>query len=233
MRGHPGGAYGRGVLAPRDAYRTWASTYEQETAVSALEDRIVREISPSTQGRRILDAGCGTGRRVRSCEGLPKLALGLDLVPEMLLAGWPGGTPFLRVAADLRRMPVRDATFDLVWCRLVIGHVPDFEVAYGELARVTRAGGDLFLSDFHPAAVAAGHRRTFRDAGGRVLGVEHHTRSIAEHLGAAGAVGWVHVATVEAAAGGPEKPYYERAGRLEQFVRERDLPLVAVMHFRL
>lgn len=41
-------------------------------------------------------------------------------------------------AADL---PVADSSVDLVWCRDVLVHVADLEVAYAEFARVLRPGG--------------------------------------------------------------------------------------------
>jgi len=210
----------------------WAPSYESETAVSALEERVFRDVAPDSAGLRVLDVGCGTGRRLAAIGGHAALAIGLDLVPEMLQAGRRNGRVATVVAADLRHVPLRSNSFDQVWCRLVIGHVPDPEVAYRELGRVTRVGGDLIVSDFHSAAVAAGHRRTFRDPSGVVREVEHHAQTPAAHVAMAAAAGWSHVATVEAAAGEPEARFYEKVGRLDQLERERALPLVMVLWLR-
>jgi len=226
--GEPGGAR----LTPADAYRLWAPSYNGETVVSALEDRVARSVMPDLVGLRLLDVGCGTGRRLPPSESGPALSVGMDLVPEMLSAGKRARGHRMIAAGDVRRLPFVTAAFDVVWCRLVLGHVDDVRTAYRELARVSGPGAHLIVSDFHPAAVAAGHTRTFQDAGGTVREVEHHVHESAAHVDAAGACGWTVAATIEAAAAEPERPFYERAGRLRQLDLEAELPLVLLMCFR-
>ena len=46
-------------------YTLWAPLYE-ETAVSALEDRVVSGLGSDARGAALLDVGCGTGRRLRN-----------------------------------------------------------------------------------------------------------------------------------------------------------------------
>jgi malonyl-CoA O-methyltransferase len=218
-------------LRTADAYRLWAPTYARETAVSALEDRIVQGVMPRVHARRLLDVGCGTGRRLDAVAEGSALSVGVDLVPEMLEAGSPRRSG-LRIAGDVRALPVRSDSFDLVWCRLVLGHVRDLDAAYAELGRVSRPGADLIVSDFHVAAVAAGHTRTFRDASGQVREVEHHPHTPGAHESTARSSGWNMARMIEAPAGAEERDYYERAGRLAQLESEADLPLVLVMCFR-
>lgn len=213
-------------LAARDAYRLWAPAYEGETAVSALETRAVAEVSPPVAGLALLDAGCGTGRRLRDAAGDARLAVGVDLVPEMLAAGSPGPP---RVAGDVRRLPFRAGLFDLVWCRLVLGHLPALGPAYAELGRLARPGARLIVSDFHPAAAAAGHRRTFRDGEGRVREVVHNVHTLADHRRAAAGAGWTLEEARDVTPGPGERPFYERAGRAADYERQRSLPLVLVL----
>ncbi|MFW6078218.1 MAG: hypothetical protein ACODAE_01265, partial [Gemmatimonadota bacterium] len=53
------------ALPARDAYRLWARTYDEaETAVSALDELAVRRLTPPLDGLTLLDAACGTGRRL-------------------------------------------------------------------------------------------------------------------------------------------------------------------------
>ncbi|HEX6908925.1 MAG TPA: class I SAM-dependent methyltransferase, partial [Longimicrobium sp.] len=145
-------------LAPREAYRLWAPVYEGETAVSFVDDRLVGALTPPLRGRRLLDAGCGTGRRLRDA-GDAALVAGADLTPEMLACGRraDGPAPALLAAADVRALPFAARAFDVVWCRLVVGHLPTLHQAYGELARVCRPGGTVIVTDFHPEAARAGH----------------------------------------------------------------------------
>lgn len=220
-------------LPAREAYALWAPGYDRETAVSALEERVVSDLTPPLEGRSLLDAGCGTGRRLLRAPGGPVRAVGVDLVPEMIAAGRAerrrGGAAL--VVGDFCHLPFRDALFDVLWCRLAMGHVPETDEVYRELARVSAPGAFLVVSDFHPEAVAAGHARTFHDARGRLHAVEHHVHTVADHRRCAGAAGWTPGRILHVPAGSEERPFYERAGRLEQFRRDADLPLVLVMCF--
>jgi malonyl-CoA O-methyltransferase len=217
-------------LSPAAGYRLWAATYAEETAVSALEDRVVRDLLPEPTGRRLLDVGCGVGRRLRGARDSAALAVGLDLVPEMLLAA-EGGARRMFVAGDVSILPFAEGSFDLLWCRLVLGHVFDLEAPYREMARVSAAPATLIVSDFHPQAIAAGHTRSFRDRAGVRREIEHRVHEAARHEEAAARAGWKLVARVDAPAGEEERTFYERTGRLRQFELENGLPLVLVMRF--
>ena len=219
-------------LSPATGYRLWAPTYAGETVVSALEERVVRNLLPELSGRRLLDVGCGIGRRLVDTAESAALAVGLDLVPEMLVAGSRRGRKAF-VAGDVAALPLADRAFDVVWCRLVLGHVPDLSGPYRELARVSYTPASLIVSDFHPRAVAAGHTRSFRDGAGHLHEIEHRVHEAAEHEAAAARFGWELVAMVDAPAGEEERPFYERSGKLRQFELESGLPLVLVMRFAL
>jgi malonyl-CoA O-methyltransferase len=213
------------VLSAREGYRLWAPTYEGETAVSFLENSLVAEMTPPLAGLRLLDAGCGTGRRLRDADAA--LAVGADLSPEMLSA--TGGTGL--AAADLRALPFASATFDVVWCRLVIGHLPNFAQAYRELGRVCRAGGTVIVTDFHADAVAAGHRRTFRAADGELREVEHHVHPARAQVAAAGEAGLRLADRREGRVGPLIQPFYERAGRAGAYEQQRGLAVVLALAF--
>ncbi|MBX6366196.1 MAG: methyltransferase domain-containing protein, partial [Gemmatimonadetes bacterium] len=135
-------------------------------------------------------------------------------------------------AADVRALPFAAGAFDLVWCRLVVGHLPDLAAAYAELARVCAPGGDIVVTDFHPDAAHAGHARTFRDATGRVHAVEHHVHTPVEHLRAAAAAGLEAVAWRDGVVGPAVRALYERAGRLDAYEAQLGLPLVLAVAFR-
>lgn len=209
------------VLSAREGYRLWASHYETETAVSHLENRLVADLCVPTSGRRLLDVGCGTGRRLRDTEA--SLGVGVDLTPEMLQAA--SGAHSL-AAADVRSLPVASASFDVVWCRLVIGHVRDLDIAYAELSRVCRVGGAVIVTDICSVAVDAGHRRTFRDAQGATREVEHFVHSPEQHAMAALDAGLVTELRREGVVGPDIKRFYEEAGRLAAYDEQQGMPLV-------
>jgi malonyl-CoA O-methyltransferase len=219
-------------LPPREAYRLWAPVYEGETAVSFVDDRLVAMLTPPLAGLRLLDAGCGTGRRLRTVADAALVA-GADLTPEMLACGRgvDGASPLL-AAADVRALPFASASFDVVWCRLVIGHLADPVPVYAELARVCRPGGTVIVTDFHPAAARAGHTRSFRDAGGRLHHVEHHVHLAGEHHRAARAAGLERTARRDGSIGPELRDFYERAGRLDRYLMDAGLPIVIAFAFR-
>jgi malonyl-CoA O-methyltransferase len=220
------------VLDAREGYRLWAPTYSAETAFSRLEDKAARALTPPLAGLRLLDAGCGTGRRLRGC-GAAR-AVGIDLTPEMLDAGAACGdlpADVETLVADVRAMPVADRAFDVVWCRLVLGHLPDGAPAYAELARVAAPGSTLVVTDFHPDAWAAGHRRTFRSEAGEHE-LEHWVHSAETHVAAARAAGLTPIGRRDAAIGPEVEDDYARAGRQAAYSADLGLKVVLAMAFR-
>lgn len=216
------------ALSARDAYRLWAPSYSDETAISFIEDRLVSAMTPPVGDARLLDAGCGTGRRLRGCDAA--IRVGLDACSEMLAAGEPV-TGVELVRGDVREMPFARAAFDVLWCRLVLGHLPAIDRAYAELARVADRGATLVVSDFHPAAYEAGHRRSFR-SGGDVIEVEHHVQRVEDHLAAAAAAGLSLNEIREAEIGNDVRSFYDRAGRSADYATHIGLPVVLALLFR-
>jgi malonyl-CoA O-methyltransferase len=202
-------------LPASEAYRLWAPTYEAENGMTALDQCAVQRLSPP-RFECLLDAGCGTGRRLP--EG--RRAAGVDLVLEMLVAG---RRPRGLLNADMTRLPFAPETFDLVWCRLALGHVPDLWRPYHELARVCRPGGCLVLTDVHPSAR---YRRTFRDGCGDTHEVRHETHALESHRTAADRAG-LHVERIEELVVGEEiRSFFVDRGAagLEHYEREKGKP---------
>ncbi len=221
-------------LAPREAYPLWAPTYDGENVLSALDERAARALTPPLPGLVLLDAACGTARRLvfRPGEG-PRVAVGVDLVCEMLLRARLDASRERRLlAGDLRALPVARGAFDVAWCRLAAGHLPSLERLYDGLALALGPGGAALVTDFHPEAVRRGHVRAFRDGAGTARLVEHHVHEAARHEGAAGVAGLELERRLDLAPGPEARPLYEVAGALGRWERDRDLPLLAAFLFR-
>jgi malonyl-CoA O-methyltransferase len=215
------------ILSARDGYRAWAAQYSPETAVSYLEDALVREFDVPTSGRALLDAGCGTGRRLAHTDAA--LAIGVDLAPMMLAES---ASPALLAVADVRGLPFDDKSFDVVWCRLVIGHLPGIGAAYDELARVCRPGGTVVVTDFHPDAVTAGHRRTFRDSAGVVREIEHYVHLLAAHATAATHAKLLPAAQREGEVGPSIRHFYVDAGKSDAYEAQLGQRIVLAIAYR-
>jgi malonyl-CoA O-methyltransferase len=209
-------------LDTREAYCLWASTYASETATSFLDEELAQKMLRGLPQTRLLDAGCGIGRRIADLPG----AVGIDASPEMLAAGGARNV----VTGDVRAMPFASDSFEMVWCRLVLGHLPDPSRAYREFARVCMPGGYVFVTDFHPDAAVAGHQRTFTDKAGTVHQVEHYVHSNHAHL--AELAGLSLVAHRDGAVGPSIRGFYIRGIGMKAFKRDTGLKLVAAFLFR-
>jgi malonyl-CoA O-methyltransferase len=201
------------ALDARTAYELWAPSYHNETAVSHLENMLVGALTPHG---RTLDVGCGIARRLPTRD-----SVGADLSFNMLRHA---RHPAHLACADVRALPFADASFDVVWCRLVLGHLPDLSIAYHELARVAR--GTIIVTDFHPSAAQAGHERTFRDADNNLHSVEHYIHDLDAHASAALRSG-LRIGEQRDGCVGPDvQPFYDTASRSDMYHAQIGLPLV-------
>jgi malonyl-CoA O-methyltransferase len=203
-------------------YAMWARHYADETAASFLDNTLARDMLMGLPQRRLLDAGCGVGRRIAQIPG----AIGIDRSAEMLAAGGNQNT----IQGDVCAMPFAANIFDMVWCRLVLGHLLETRSAYRELARVCAPGGYVFVTDFHPDAVAAGHQRTFTDDAGKVHAIEHYVHRT--HIEVARDAGLMLVERKDAVIDESIRHFYEGGIGIRAYQRDAGLKLVAGFLFR-
>lgn len=145
LRDHPGVHVRRGDL--QAAYAGWADTYDDEdNGLFAVDGPVVREILDGLPAGTALDAACGTGRFAARLSEQGHRVVGVDRSAAML-ARARDRVPGLFARADLDRLPVGDATVDVVVCALALVHVPDLGPVLAEFARVLRPGGSVVLSD--------------------------------------------------------------------------------------
>ena len=116
---------------------------------------LATRMAPLSQGMKVLDIGCGTGKQLASYQEMGAELVGIDLSAQMLgvakdnLVGEAG-----LVNGDALRLPFRGATFDLVIASLFLHQLNSQEgtVVLEEARRVLQPEGQLLLIDFHPAA---------------------------------------------------------------------------------
>lgn len=105
-------------------------------------------------GKRVLDAGCGSGPLLRDFVRYgsePTLLHGVDLLPSRV-ASAHNAAPAIAVApADVSALPYRDGAFDIVLHIGVMSSIIDPAMRRriaAELMRVLRPGGTLLWYDF-------------------------------------------------------------------------------------
>jgi malonyl-CoA O-methyltransferase len=132
------------------SYET-AAGLQAQVAAELLERLDAFRFSP----RVVLDLGAGTGRVTRELKRrYPRSqVIALDIAPGMLrearrhLRPW---RPFARVCGDALRLPLKDASVDLVFSSLMLQWCEPLSQACLEVRRVLSADGFFAFSTFGP-----------------------------------------------------------------------------------
>ncbi|NJP92891.1 class I SAM-dependent methyltransferase [Nonomuraea sp. FMUSA5-5] len=137
-------------------YDSFAEEYAAENENSLLNAYIERpamlDLAGDVSGRRILDAGCGSGALTARLRERGAIVTGIDASAGMLAVARRrlGDDADLRVA-DLREpLPFGDDEFDDVIASLVLHYLEDWGPTLAELRRVIKPGGRLIASVNHP-----------------------------------------------------------------------------------
>lgn len=117
--------------------------YDTEKRVRVVFDGLLKK--DEIKGRKVLDAGCGTGWFSRRAVELGASVTSLD-VGENLLNEVKKKCDTTRVVGDVTALKFKDGTFDVVVSSDVIEHTPDPAKAVKEMARVLKKGGILALT---------------------------------------------------------------------------------------
>lgn len=92
---------------------------------------------------RILDNGCGTG--LLFDKFAPGQVVGLDISSEMLKYAAKHCDQL--ILGNSQKLPLKDGSFDVVFCRSLLHHLPQPELAVKEISRVLRPGGQAVFAD--------------------------------------------------------------------------------------
>ena len=141
--------------APND-YDSFAEAYSAENEVNLLnayyERPAMLALAGDVAGRRILDAGCGSGPLSAALRDRGALMAGCDSSAGMLELARRrlGDDADLRVADLASPLPYPDGAFDDVVASLVLHYLEDWTSPLAEIRRVLRPGGRLIASVNHP-----------------------------------------------------------------------------------
>ena len=111
----------------------------------AVLDPALDEILVDTQGKAVLDVGCGEGRYSRKLQGRGAIVTGIDPGSQFVEHARSLDAVSTYVEGKAEELPFEDSSFDIVLSYLSIVDIADLQAASREIARVLRSGGELVI----------------------------------------------------------------------------------------
>ncbi|MEX2218255.1 MAG: class I SAM-dependent methyltransferase [Phycisphaerales bacterium] len=227
-------AAGARVVPTREGYDLWASCYDGDAnpLVILEEGHVMAALGEpgGVAGLRVADVGCGTGRHAARLARAGARVTAVDFSMEMLARARekPGAEGVRFVEHDLRRpLPLGDASFDRVLCCLVLDHIADLGLLFGELGRICTCDGFVLVTVMHPAMMLKGVQARFTAPGSpEKVRVESVANQISDYVMAAVRAGLTIEAMREHAA---DDALAHRAPRAAKYL---GWPMLLVMKLR-
>jgi SAM-dependent methyltransferase len=108
-------------------------------------------------GQRVLDVACGQGNAAMAAARRFAEATGVDYATNLLEQGRERAAaehlPVTFTEGDAEKLPVPDASFDLVCSTVGVMFAPNHQQTADELVRVTAPGGKIALASWTPAGM--------------------------------------------------------------------------------
>jgi ubiquinone/menaquinone biosynthesis C-methylase UbiE len=220
---------------PASAYDIWALSYDNQpdNLMLALDEQLCTELlgGALVSGKVVVDIGCGTGRHWKKLyDKGPARLVGYDVSEGMLnrlREKYPQAETYLMKDQQLTHLEA--GCCDLVLSTLTMAHIPDIRSAFREWIRLLKPGGELILTDYHPAALARGGQRTFRE-GKRVIAIRNHIYPIAKIRRICRQLGLLELRVMERMIDDTMRHYYEKQGAMPIFERFRGVPIIYGLH---
>jgi ubiquinone/menaquinone biosynthesis C-methylase UbiE len=142
------------TFAASQIHEEWVSVYRSDPIQNKFNDqimdRIMGHLNPRP-GAVFLDAGCGTGDHAVRIAQRGYACIGVDISERVLCKAWnKAAEADLRFSLSFTCQPLENLAFsnnafDVVHCRGVLMHIPDWEAALDNLCRVLKPGGRIVI----------------------------------------------------------------------------------------
>ncbi|MFB6254115.1 MAG: class I SAM-dependent methyltransferase, partial [Halobacteriaceae archaeon] len=141
----------------KDAYDKIADTYVTEVETNPYNEYLdfpgTTSLIPDVSGKRILDAGCGTGKYTEWLVEHDADVVGVDVSEEMLAHAndrVPNEVELHQANLEDPLSFAAENEFDGIVSGLVLGYIKDWQQAFTEFARILQHGGFIVFSVNHP-----------------------------------------------------------------------------------
>jgi ubiquinone/menaquinone biosynthesis C-methylase UbiE len=220
---------------PQRAYQLWADTYDNENGNLMLYfDRNLFEeflMKVKLNGKNILDFGCGTGRYWDELLKLnPAKLLGCDLsepMLEKLKTKFPGAETYLIQNNKLGSLDAN--SFDFIISTLVIAHIQNIEEIVNEWNRLLKKNGEIFFTDFHPAALKKGAKRTF-NKNGNTITIKNYIHTVEKLENLFLSLGFKLLSRNEKIIDENVKEFYIKKNALNIYEEFKNVPMIFSLH---
>lgn len=137
-------------LNPQEGFARYADKYDDlEKYWDSFEQEYLRPYIRKAEGKKVLDAGAGTGRLSMKLKKAGAEVTALDLSPEMLDKLRKKDSSIPAIVGDVEEMPFEENTFDMAFSSLTLVHLKKIEPLLDEVYRVLKDDGIFVLVNIH------------------------------------------------------------------------------------
>lgn len=135
-------------------YDEFSQTYEKQRYLGyhlLIDELETACLNDYILGKKVLEAGCGTGLILKCIHHVAEEAIGIDLSNGMLSLAKAKGLNVQQ--ASVTELPFEDEYFDVVCSFKVLAHVEDIKKAIKEMSRVLKPGGVMVLEFYNTKSI--------------------------------------------------------------------------------
>ena len=137
-------------IDPKEGFARYAGSYDKfEKYWDSFEKEHLAPYIESSKGKKVLDAGAGTGRLTVRLHAAGADVTALDISPDMLAVLKNKKRAIETVEGDIEHMPFKDETFDMVFSSLTLVHLKKPDLFLDECYRVLKDNGKMVLVNIH------------------------------------------------------------------------------------
>lgn len=225
------------TTGPETAYDLWSEKYDHQpdNLMLALDEEIFSGLMErlNLQDKIIADIGCGTGRHWEKVfEPHPKKLIGFDVSEGMLKIlqqKFPRAETHHLISDELDNL--ENEYCDILFSTLTIAHIKNAKKALQEWNRILKPGGEIIITDYHPAALAKGGNRTFRYEN-KTIAVKNYVHSIETIKEIAAGLLLKVLCLTERSIDEQVKSFYEKQNALPVFEAWKGTPIIYGIHLK-
>lgn len=220
-----------------EAYDIWSDSYDLQPGnlMLDLDEMIFSSLLKNINlaDKEIADIGCGTGRHWQKLyQRSPASLTGYDVSAGMLnqlQKKFP--LAITKQVTDNLLSDVPAASVDCIISTLTIAHIENMNEAIASWERILKKGGDIIITDFHPATLAKGGKRSFSH-GNKNLSVKNYVHPLEDVKRTFLQYGFSLIKQEERYIDEAVRSYYEAKQAMHIFEKFKGMPVIYGLYLR-